>query len=303
MLWTVAISLYFVVAAALGWLSRRIGRAAVLVGAIPFLIQLALIGAWAGRSTTDGAGSTEPVIETIEWIPTLGVSIGFRIDTLVLIFSTMVAGIGLLVVIYSWRYFGSGPRLARFLALLALFSGGMAGLVSSDELFGLFVFWEVTTVASYLLIGFYNTQARARSAALQAVLVTTAGGLAMLAGFVVLGLEAGTSSISGMVEAAPTGTAVSIALVLVFLGAFTKSAQVPFHFWLPGAMAAPTPASAYLHSATMVKAGVFLMARMWPALAGTDAWFYILATAGLITMVMGAVIALFKDDLKALLAF
>lgn len=298
MLWTVALLLYFAVSAFLAWGGRRLERASVWLGASPFLIHLALIGVWAGSATPD-----QPVtVEVLEWVPSLGVAVGFRIGTLALIFSAIVAGIGLLIVLYSWRYFGSGPRLTKFLALLALFSGGMAGLVSSDELFGLFVFWEITTVASYLLIGFDDTLARARSAALQAVLVTTAGGLAMLGGFVVLALQAGTTSISGMVAAPPSGTAVTIALVLVFVGAFTKSAQVPFHFWLPGAMAAPTPASAYLHSATMVKGGVILLILLAPAFASSPVWAPVVTTVGLATMVWGALVASRQTDLKLLLA-
>ncbi len=298
MLWTLALSSYFAIAAALAWGGRRLGRASVWLGTLPFVAHLALIAAWAGSTRSDQPAT----VETIEWIPSLGVTLGFRIDSLTLIFSTMVAGIGFLIVVYSWRYFGGGPALTKFLALLALFSGGMAGLVSSDQLFGLFIFWEITTVASYLLIGFEDTSARARSAALQAVLVTTAGGLAMLGGFVVLAIQSGTTSISAMAETTPSGAPVTIALVLVFLGAFTKSAQVPFHFWLPGAMAAPTPASAYLHSATMVKGGVILLILLAPAFASSAVWAPVVTTVGLLTMAWGALVASRQTDLKLLLA-
>ena len=232
----------------------------------------------------------------------MGVEIGVVTNALTLALTTVVAGIGLLIVAYTSSYFGDTARRNRFLALLLVFTGGMAGIVVSDELLGLFVFWEITTIASYLLIGFDDDRAAARSAALEAILVTTAGGLAMLAGFIVLIMEAGTSTISEIVASPPTGTATTIALVLIFLGAFAKSAQFPFHFWLPRAMAAPTPASAYLHSATMVKAGIVLLLFLAPGFADTDVWLWTVTAVGLITMVIGAATALGQRDMKLLLA-
>lgn len=293
---TISIAGYFVVAALVWALGGRLGRANTVVAALPYALQLGLVGTlWPSRADTE--------VHVIDWVPSLGVAIGIRVDTMTLVLTSVVAGIGLLIVVYTDRYFSDDGRRGRFLALMSVFTAGMAGIVASDELFGLFVFWEVTTVASYLLIGFDDELAAARSAALQAVLVTTAGGLAMLAGFVILATEAGTTSIAALVDAPPTGAAVTIALCLVFLGAFTKSAQFPFHFWLPGAMAAPTPASAYLHSATMVKAGIVLLLFLAPGFADTSLWLWVVTGTGLVTMVIGAVAALRQHDLKLLLAY
>ena len=295
MIWTTSIALYFLIAAVLAIGKSRLGRFAPFVAAIPFIAQLAVVVGFA-------AGTT-PSFEAIEWIPSLEVIIGFRIDPLTLLLTTVVAAIGLLIVVYTAGYMDSSLNRTRFLGLMVLFSAGMAGLVSSDDLFGLFVFWEVTTVASYLLIGFNDEQAAARSAALQAILVTTAGGLAMLGGFVLLTMAAGTANITALVTDPPTGAMVTAALLLVFLGAFTKSAQVPFHFWLPGAMAAPTPASAYLHSATMVKAGIVLLVFLAPGFATVPMWGPLVTTVGLATMSLGAVVAMWQRDLKLLLAY
>ena len=234
-----SIAAYFVVAAALALAGWRLRRWLVPLAVGPFVAQLVVVV----RFATDAERSDE--LATISWLPSLGVDLTLRVDPLTLTLTTMVAGIGLLIVAYSGRYFTDIAPRARFLAMMVLFTGGMAGVVASDNLFGLFVFWEVTTVASFLLIGFDDARAAARSAALQAVLTTTMGGLAMLGGFVLLASQSGSASISTIVAAPPAGTMVTIALVLVFVGAFTKSAQFPFHFWLPGAMAAPTPASAY----------------------------------------------------------
>ena len=293
---TLSIVAYFVVAVIILLIGRRLDRGVTTLAALPYIGQIALVFVlWPDRGTASS--------EAIDWIPSLGVTIGLRVDTLTLLLTSVVAGIGLLIVMYSDRYFPDAQRRARFLGLLAVFTGGMAGIVVSDELFGLFIFWEITTVASYLLIGFDDEKAAARSAALQAVLVTTSGGLAMLAGFVLLAMEGGTTTISSLVANPPTGTIVTVALALVFLGAFTKSAQFPFHFWLPGAMAAPTPASAYLHSATMVKAGIVLLLFLAPGFASTDIWLWVVTTTGLVTMAVGAIIAMRQFDLKLLLAY
>ncbi|HSG57271.1 MAG TPA: proton-conducting transporter membrane subunit, partial [Paracoccaceae bacterium] len=219
---------------------------------------------------------------------------------------TMVLGIGLVIVLYARYYLAEGEPIARFYGLLLTFMGAMQGVVLADNLILLVVFWELTGLSSFLLIGFWSQRADARQGARMALAITGGGGLALLAGVVLIGSAVGSYDLDTVLAAGPALHAHPYylpALVLVLLGAFTKSAQFPFHFWLPQAMAAPTPVSAYLHSATMVKAGLFLMARLWPVLAGTPEWFYIVATTGLITMVLGAVIALFKDDLKALLAF
>ena len=296
MLLTITIAAYFVAAAALWSIGPRMRHGATAVVAIPYVAQLALVMWFFG---SDQPASTE----RIDWIPSLGVRIGLSLDPLTMLLTAIVAGIGLLIVIYSDAYFGDDAKRVKFLALLAVFTGGMAGIVVSNELLGLFVFWEITTVSSYLLIGFDDEKAQARASALQAILVTTGGGLALLGGLVLLSIESGTTSIPELVSNPPSGAVTTTALVLVFLGAFTKSAQFPFQFWLPGAMAAPTPASAYLHSATMVKAGIVLLIFLAPGFADTDLWLWVVTPVGLITMAIGAVIALRQPDLKLLLAY
>ncbi|MBM1218959.1 monovalent cation/H+ antiporter subunit A [Ponticoccus sp. SC2-23] len=248
----------------------------------------------------------ETIHAEIEWLPQLGLTASFMLDGLSLLFAGMILGIGLLITLYARFYLSGNDPMGVFFTYLLLFQGAMLGIVLSDNILLLLIFWELTSLSSFLLIGFWSHLPEGRQGARMALAVTGAGGLAMIGGMLILGDIAGSYKISEILQA---GDAIRAsdwyipALILILLGAFTKSAQFPFHFWLPHAMAAPTPVSAYLHSATMVKAGVFLMARMWPALAGTDAWFYIVATTGLVTMVIGALIALFKDDLKALLAF
>ncbi len=242
----------------------------------------------------------------LAWIPELGVSLSFRLDGLSLLMALIVTGIGALVLLYAGSYMEGHARRGALLGYLVAFLAAMLGLVLSDNLVGLFVFWEATSILSYFLIGFDREKAEVRASALQALLVTGGGGLALLAGFVLLGQAGGSLEISALVANADTLKASPLytpALLLVLLGAFTKSAQVPFHFWLPGAMAAPTPISAYLHSATMVKAGVFLLARLHPALGGTPEWGWIVTTAGAATMLTGAVLAVGQKDLKRLLAF
>ncbi len=292
---TFSIAAYFVAAALIGVFGARLRYALVPVALTPFAAQLLVVISAASRT-----GPAE--FETIEWLPSLGVELVVRVNDLTLVLTSVVATVGLLIVAYSARYFSDAAKRAKFLGLMVLFSGGMAGLVAADDLFALFLFWEVTTVASYLLIGFDDQRAAARAAAVQAVLVTSAGGLAMLGGFVLLSIDAGTSSISTIVAAPPEGTTVTVALVLILLGAFTKSAQFPFHFWLPGAMAAPTPASAYLHSATMVKAGIVLLLLLAPGFAAEPVWAVTVTTVGLITMTLGAIQAMRQHDLKLLLA-
>ena len=242
----------------------------------------------------------------IDWLPALGLSANFFLDGLGFLFATLILGIGLLIIVYARFYLSRQDPMGQFYTYLLLFQGAMVGIVLSDNILLLLIFWELTSLSSFLLIGYWKHLPEGRQGARMALTVTGMGGLAMIGGMLILGNIAGSYDISVILqnkEAIQSSDLYLPALILILIGAFTKSAQFPFHFWLPHAMAAPTPVSAYLHSATMVKAGLFLMARLWPVLAGTPEWFYIVATTGLITMVIGAVIALFKDDLKALLAF
>ncbi|MEM7423159.1 MAG: putative monovalent cation/H+ antiporter subunit A [Pseudomonadota bacterium] len=240
------------------------------------------------------------------WVPSLSIELSFYIDGLGLIFALPISAIGVLIMLYSGGYLAGHPHLGRFYIYMLLFMVGMLGLVLADNLITLFVFWEITTVTSYLLIGFDSDSAKARRNALQALLVTGAGGLALLAGLIILGLSVGSFELS---EIRATGNLVRDhayympILILVLIGAFTKSAQVPFHFWLPNAMAAPTPVSAYLHSATMVKAGIYLLARMNPILGATDVWIWTLTILGAVTAVVASVLALRQTDLKLALAY
>ncbi|MEZ5752455.1 MAG: monovalent cation/H+ antiporter subunit A [Paracoccaceae bacterium] len=244
--------------------------------------------------------------QRIEWLPQLGLNVNFMLDGLGMLFGILILGIGLLIITYARFYLSKSDPMGNFYTYLLLFQGAMVGIVLSDNILLLLVFWELTSLSSFLLIGYWKHLPEGRQGARMALTVTGMGGLAMIGGMLILGNIAGSYDISVILaqgEAIRAHDLYLPALLLILLGAFTKSAQFPFHFWLPHAMAAPTPVSAYLHSATMVKAGLFLMARMWPALSGTEAWVWLVAGAGLITMVLGAVIALFKDDLKALLAF
>ncbi len=248
----------------------------------------------------------QAVASRLDWLPQLGMNAEFRIDGLSLLFGILILGIGLLIITYARFYLDRRDPAGPFFTYLMLFQGAMLGIVLSDNILLLLVFWEVTSLSSFLLIGFWRHLPEGRQGARMALVVTGMGGLAMIAGMLILGHLAGSFTISeilGAREAIQASPLYLPALVLILIGAFTKSAQFPFHFWLPKAMAAPTPVSAYLHSATMVKAGIFLMARLWPVLAGTPEWFYLVATTGLVTMVMGAGIALFRDNIKALLAF
>jgi multicomponent Na+:H+ antiporter subunit A len=242
----------------------------------------------------------------MEWAPSLGLSLAFNFDGLGLLFAFLILAIGALVVLYSSAYLGNHPQKGRFYASLFAFMGAMLGVALSDNVLTLFVFWELTGFTSFLLIGFEHDREDARSAALQALIVTGGGGLALLAAGVLLVDITGTASLS---EMAASGTPVAahplyaIVTILVLAAAFTKSAQVPFHFWLPNAMAAPTPVSAYLHSATMVKAGVYLVARMTPILGATALWTTVITAAGGLTMLVGAYRSVQETDLKRILAY
>lgn len=248
----------------------------------------------------------EVVATRIDWLPQIGLNANFRLDGLGLLFAGLILGIGLLIILYARFYLSPRDDMGQFYTYLMLFQGAMVGIVLSDNILLLLVFWELTSLSSFLLIGYWKHLPEGRQGARMALAVTGGGGLAMIAGMLILGNIAGSYDLSVILtqkEAIQSSDWYLPALVLILLGCFTKSAQFPFHFWLPHAMAAPTPVSAYLHSATMVKAGIFLMARMWPVLAGTPEWFWIVTTAGLVTMLLGAKIALFKHDLKAILAF
>lgn len=240
------------------------------------------------------------------WLPGLGLDVDLFLDGLGFLFALLILGIGLLIIVYARFYLAGSDPMGTLYAWLLTFQGAMLGIVLSDNVLLLLVFWELTSLSSFALIGYWKHLPEGRQGARMALTVTAAGGLAMIAGLLILGDIAGSYRLSDLLqqrEAIQASPLYLPALLLILAGCFTKSAQFPFHFWLPHAMAAPTPVSAYLHSATMVKAGVFLLARLWPVLSGSDAWFYLVATTGLVTMLAGAFIALFKDDLKAVLAY
>ncbi|MBF4634980.1 Na+/H+ antiporter subunit A [Agreia pratensis] len=249
--------------------------------------------------------SGETPTELHPWVPQLDLALAFRLDPLSLTMALIVTGVGALVVLYCGRYFRRGEDgLGRFSGVLLAFAGAMFGLVVSDDIYVLFMFWEATTVFSYLLIGQYTAKRKSRGAALQALLVTTAGGLAMLVGVVILAVESGTTRVSEIVADPPQASGlITVAVLLVLAGALSKSAQVPLHFWLPSAMAAPTPVSAYLHAAAMVKAGIFLIALLVPAFGETPGWRPLLVGIGVLTMLVGGWRALRQHDLKLLLAY
>ena len=290
------------IGALLPGLMIRAGRdaCAAVTGSVT-LLALVLLGL---NVPTVLAG--EVVQTRIEWLPVLGLNANFFLDGLGLLFAGLILGIGLLIILYARFYLAKSDPMGQFYTYLMLFQGAMVGIVLSDNILLLLIFWELTSLSSFLLIGYWKHLPEGRQGARMALAVTGGGGLCLIAGMLILGGIVGSYDLTVILdnkEVIQASDWYLPALILILLGAFTKSAQFPFHFWLPHAMAAPTPVSAYLHSATMVKAGLFLMARLWPVLAGTPEWFWIVSTAGLVTMVMAAKIAFFKDDLKALLAF
>lgn len=246
------------------------------------------------------------VRSSVPWVPQLGLDLAFFIDGYGFFFAFLILFIGLLIIAYARFYLHRDDPMGRFYAYLLLFQGAMLGIVLAENILVLLVFWELTSLSSFLLIGYWRHLPEGRQGARMALVVTGGGGLSLIGGMLLLGEAAGSYQLTeilargDLVRASPLYVP---ALLLILGGAFTKSAQFPFHFWLPHAMAAPTPVSAYLHSATMVKAGIFLLGRFWPVLSGTELWFLLVTGAGLVTMVVAAWIALFKDDLKALLAF
>ncbi|MUP44785.1 putative monovalent cation/H+ antiporter subunit A [Gramella sp. BOM4] len=248
----------------------------------------------------------EVILKSYEWIPSFGVDLGFKLDGLALLFTLLITGIGFLVFFYTSSYLKGHQYLDRFYGYLASFMAAMLGLVLSDNMITLFVFWELTSISSFFLIGFNNTNPASRASALTALGITGIGGLFLLAGALLLNNMTGTYAISEMLnmrESIIGNEYYFLAVLLIFGAAFTKSAQFPFHFWLPGAMKAPTPVSTYLHSATMVKAGVYLLMRFTPVLGGEDLWNISLIAVGGVTMLYSAVHTLFRTDLKGILAY
>jgi multicomponent Na+:H+ antiporter subunit A len=290
---------FAVVPLLLPWIVSRIGARAFYLAAI-----LPIAGFVHAAMLTPVVLAGDIPFETYAWIPSLHIDLSMRMDTLSWLMTLVVTGVGALVMIYCrWYFRGKRENLGQFAAVLLAFAGAMYGLVLTDDLVVLVMFWEITSVLSYLLIGYYNKRAASRRAALQALLVTTLGGLVMLIGVVLLVVEAGTSSISRILAEAPTGAVVDAALIMILVGALSKSAIFPFHFWLPGAMAAPTPVSAYLHAAAMVKAGIYLIARFAPVFAIAPPWRPIVVALGVFTMLLGGFQALRETDLKRVLAF
>ncbi|HSF30735.1 MAG TPA: hydrogen gas-evolving membrane-bound hydrogenase subunit E [Candidatus Tectomicrobia bacterium] len=278
-------------------LGRRTGRWALLPPAASFLITLTFVSA---------VSRQQSLLYTLPWFPGLGVNLAFWIDGLSVFFALLIAGMGLLITWYSYYYLDPSERLGRYFAYLMLFMGAMLGIVLSANLITLLVFWELTSISSFLLIGFWQTRTESLYGARQALLVTVFGGLALLGGIVLLFQLTGTLELPELAGASGVirdNALYPVILGLVLVGAGAKSAQFPMHFWLPNAMAAPTPVSAYLHSATMVKAGLFLVCRMLPVLGGTSAWMYAVTAMGLATFLVGGTLALRQYDLKALLAY
>lgn len=299
MLWTVLSGFCLALAApAVVRLAPR--RAGWLLSLLPF----ALTGYYLRHLGEIAVGGT--ILQLSPWLPAAGISLSFYLDGLSLLFALLITGVGALIFVYAGGYLGGHRDLGRFYLFLALFMAAMLGLVLAGNLVTLFVFWEMTSLASYFLIGFDHKQETSRSAALQALLVTGIGGLALLAGFLLLGEAAGSFELARVFEAGETVRSNALypaILLLVLAGAFTKSAQVPFHFWLPSAMAAPTPVSAYLHSVTMVKAGVYLLFRLSPVLGGTLSWHVTLEVVGGVTMLAGVLLAIVQTDIKRILAY
>ncbi|KAA0579745.1 monovalent cation/H+ antiporter subunit A [Azospirillum sp. B21] len=297
----IAVAFPFAGALVAGLLPTHARNAAAWLAGGVALVGLAMV--WSAYPTVSAGGV---VRYSAEWMPMLGLDFSLRMDGFAWLFAGLVFGVGTLVVVYARYYMAAEDPVPRFFAFLLAFMGSMTGVVLSGNLIQLAFFWELTSLFSFLLIGYWHHTAAARDGARMALTVTATGGLCLFAGVLILGHIVGSYELDAVLAAGDRIRAHPLylpALVLILLGALTKSAQFPFHFWLPHAMAAPTPVSAYLHSATLVKAGVFLMARLWPVLAGTEAWFWIVGSAGLATLLLGAYVAIFQHDLKGLLAY
>jgi len=291
----------FVLALVVGLLGRDQRRTAAWLAAAAPVVGLVLLAL-----LTHGVLHEGGVRSSTPWVPSLGLALSLRLDGLAWMFAGLVLAIGLLIVVYARYYLSEEDSMPRFFSYLLLFMGSMLGMVVAGNLILLAVFWELTSVSSFLLIGFWNHRSDARDGARMALAITGAGGLALLGGVILLGRITGSYALDVVLASGPQILASPLypaALVLVLLAVFTKSAQFPFQFWLPHAMAAPTPVSAYLHSATMVKAGVFLLARLHPALAGSDLFFYLVSGIGAITLLVGSWHAIFQHDVKGLLAY
>ncbi|AZI38161.1 monovalent cation/H+ antiporter subunit A [Caenibius tardaugens NBRC 16725] len=300
LLWTILLAPFIgsLILACLPSTSRT--AAALIAGAIACLCTVGLALFYPVLAAGDTMRSE------LQWLPAFDLDLLLRLDGLSWVFALLVVAIGFLVVLYARYYMAAEDPVPRFFAFLLAFMGSMLGLVLSGNLIQLAFFWELTSLFSFLLIGYWHQNESARSGARMALLVTAAGGMCLLVGILLIGRIAGSYDLDVVLAAADRIKASALytpALILILIGAFTKSAQFPFHFWLPHAMAAPTPVSAYLHSATMVKAGIFVLMRLWPILAGTDMWYLIVTTTGLATLLIGAWAAIFQQDLKGLLAY
>ncbi|QCC78570.1 Na+/H+ antiporter subunit A [Nocardioides daphniae] len=293
------IAALFLLAAVCPWALLRAGRRAFLpIAAVPLAGTVWL--ATYGPSVAEGEVHTQ----VVQWVPSINLELAFAMGTLQWVLAMIVLGIGAVVLAYCrWYFHDDSAGVPRFAGVLVAFIAAMLGLVLADDLLLLYVFWELTTVFSFLLVGHDPTRRSARQAAIQALMVTTLGGLAMLVGALALAHQAGTMRISEILADPPSGTLVTVGVMLLLVGALSKSALFPFHFWLPAAMAAPAPVSAYLHAASMVKAGVYLVALLAPAFADVPGWRPTLVGLGLLTMLIGGLRALRQNDLKLLLAF
>src|SRR5690625_3065340 len=270
----------------------------VFVFFVPFIIFLYFLQ-FVGTNFT-------PQLQTYNWIPSLHINFDFYLDGLSLLFVLLISGIGSLVVLYSIFYLDRSERLGQFYVYLLMFMSAMLGIVLSDNVFVLYSFWELTSISSFLLIGYWHFKERSRYGALKSMLITIFGGLSMFGGFILLSVITGTTSIQTMIENSDVilnSNYLPLILAFILLGAFTKSAQFPFHIWLPDAMEAPTPVSAYLHSATMVKAGLYLVARFFPIFSNYEWFFIIVTTFGIITLCWASYMAVRQTDLKAILAY
>ena len=297
----IIVLLPFVAAIFAAWSASYSRLASAWVAAATTVLALALL-----TPSMAMVFAGETIIQSWSWIPDIGLEFAFRLDGLVLLFAFLILGIGLLVIIYARYYLAASDCMGRFFAYLLMFMGSMLGIVFSENLIQMVVFWELTSLSSFLLISYWQHREDAREGAIMALVITGGGGLALLAGVLMLGNIAGSYNLSEVLLAGDLIRSHELylpILILILIGVFTKSAQFPFFFWLPHAMAAPTPVSAYLHSATMVKAGIFLLARFFPILSGTPEWSWLVGGAGLITLLLGAFLALFQHDIKGLLAY
>ena len=301
---TTAVLSGYLLAAVSPWIVRAAGRSHGWVLALFPLSLSVYFGQLLGRLPQPIADAG--LRESHSWFPGLDIRLSFFADGLSLLFCLLICGVGTLVVIYAGTYLGGHRNRTRFYPALLTFMASMLGVVLADNILALFVFWELTSLSSYFLIGFEHERAEARAAALQALLVTGAGGLVLMAGLLLLGHAGGSYELTELMsqgDALAKHPLAAGCLLLILCGAFTKSAQFPFHFWLPNAMQAPSPVSAYLHSSTMVKAGVYLLARLSPVLQGVDGWFPIVTGVGAVTMVVGAWLAFRETYLKRILAY